>query len=359
LFVGNVDEGKISFETSKYISAEAHHELTRRCPIEVGDVLYTIVGSYGNAAVVRDSRPFSFQRHIAHLKPQPARLTGDFLAMTLHSDLVRRQVDQLVRGVAQKTLNLTELKAIEVPVPPLAEQRRIAEVLDRAEALRAKRRAALVQLDTLSQAIFFNLFGDPALNSRGWLPATLGDVIFSASDGPHVSPKYSETGVPFLSTRHVRAGAISSEDLKFISPEDAEIHWRKCKPERGDILYTKGGTTGLAAMVRTDDPFAIWVHVALLKPDPRKVDSTWLEAMLNGDFCYRQSQVLTRGIANRDLGLTRMIHIEMILPPLALQQDFARRIAAVEKLKATHRASLAELDALFASLQHRAFRGEL
>jgi len=161
------------------------------------------------------------------------------------------------------------------------------------------------------------------------------------------------------STRHVRAGEITWEDLKFISAEDAEIHWRKCKPEFGDVLYTKGGTTGLAVAVATNEPFALWVHVALLKPNPTKVDSTWLESMLNTEFCYRQSQELTHGIANRDLGLTRMIKIDMFLPPLTLQSEFSRRVAAVKTLKTTHQASLVELDGLFAALQFRAFRGEL
>ena len=182
--------------------------------------------------------------------------------------------------------------------------------------------------------------------------------MYSASDGPHVSPKYSEAGVPFLSTRHVRAGEIAWENLKFINQEDAEIQWRKCKPERGDILCTKGGTTGLAARVRTDRPFAVWVHVALLKPNPKKVDSTWLESMLNSDFCYRQSQKLTHGIANHDLGLTRMVNIDIFLPPLDQQRAFMRRRLLVEELKGSHRASLAEMDALFASLQHCAFRVE-
>lgn len=85
----------------------------------------------------------------------------------------------------------------------------------------------------------------------------------------------------------------------------------------------------------------------------------WLESMLNCEFCYRQSQVLTRGIANRDLGLTRMVDIDMILPPIERQREFTRRRLLVEQLKIAHRASLAELDALFAALQHRAFRGEL
>jgi type I restriction enzyme, S subunit len=204
-----------------------------------------------------------------------------------------------------------------------------------------------------------DMFGDPAKNPKEWPRAKLGDIIFSASDGPHVSPVYTEDGIPFISTRHVRAGEIIWEDLKFISQEDAEVHWRKCKPERGDILYSKGGTTGLAATVQTDRPFAIWVHVSLLKPISEKVDSVWLESMLNSEFCYQQSQVLTHGIANRDLGLTRMVKIKIFLPPLSLQREFARRVAAVEKLKAVNKASLAEIDELFASLQYRAFRGEL
>ncbi|MCY7323961.1 MAG: restriction endonuclease subunit S, partial [Phormidesmis sp. CAN_BIN36] len=96
-----------------------------------------------------------------------------------------------------------------------------------------------------------------------------------------------------------------------------------------------------------------------LKPNHSKVEPRWLENMLNSKYCYQQSQRLTHGIANHDLGLNRMVNIELYLPPLSLQQEFARRVKAIEQLKATHRESLAQLDALFASLQHRAFRGEL
>ena len=268
-------------------------------------------------------------------------------------------LNRLNRAAAVPGLNREDAYRQRLRLPPLAEQRRIAGVLDQAEALRAKRRAALTQLDTLTQSIFNDLFGDAATNPTGWPVSDVGDVILSASDGPHVSPNYVEEGVPFLSTRHVRVGGMNWEDIKFISYEDAQIHWKKCKPERGDILYTKGGTTGIAKAVDFDQQVAIWVHIALLKPNKSKVESIWLEAMLNSAFCYQQSQRLTHGIANRDLGLTRMVKIKIFLPPLSLQREFARRVAAVEKLKTVQRASRDELDALFASLQHRAFRGEL
>ena len=95
------------------------------------------------------------------------------------------------------------------------------------------------------------------------------------------------------------------------------------------------------------------------KPNKAVVNSKWLEAMLKNQYCYRQSQELTHGIANRDLGLKRMVNILMYCPPLELQQTFASRIQSVESLKAAHNAALQELDRLFASRQHRAFQGEL
>ena len=273
--------------------------------------------------------------------------------------LLKPKLECMAPATTLPIVSKSKFADLTIPVPPLAEQRRIADVLDRAEVLRAKRCAALAQLDSLTQSIFLDLFGDPASNPKGWPAIQLGHVIFSASDGPHVSPHYVESGVPFLSTRHVRPGDMSWNDLKFISREDAETHWKKCKPERGDILYTKGGTTGIAKVVDFDEEVAIWVHIALLKTDRSKVEPLWLEAMLNSPFCYSQSQRLTHGIANRDLGLTRMVKISMFLPPLSLQSEFRRRVEALKKLKKTQRASLAELDALFATLQHRAFNGEL
>jgi type I restriction enzyme, S subunit len=332
--------------------------------LETGDILVSSANSWnlvGKCCWIPDL-PWraTFGGFVSVLRPHRAKTDPRFLFHWFSSN----RIQTTLRSFGQQTTNISNLNTdrclkLPLPLPPLAEQGRIAELLDRAEALRDKRRAAISRLHTLPQSIFLDLFGDPATNPKGWQRAKLGDAIFSASDGPHVSPTYSDDGIPFVSTRHVREGEITWEDLKFISREDAEIHWRKCRPEFGDVLYTKGGTTGLAVAVETDKPFALWVHVALLKPNSTKVDSTWLESMLNTRFCYRQSQDLTHGIANRDLGLTRMVKIDIFLPPLTLQQEFARRVASLKKMRTAYRASLAEMEALFASFQHRAFRGEL
>ncbi|BDT87398.1 type I restriction modification enzyme protein S [Nocardia cyriacigeorgica] len=263
------------------------------------------------------------------------------------------------KGATFLQVNRADIGEMRIPLPSLDEQRRIAAILDHADALRAKRRETLARLDELTQSIFIDMFGDPAANPRGFKRIVLGDVIEFAKDGPHVSPTYAESGVPFLSSRHVRPGVISWNDLKYLTAEDAEAQWKKIKPRRGDILYTKGGTTGYAAEVRTDMDFAVWVHIALLRPIADVVNPSWLEAMLNTAYCYRQSQELTHGIANRDLGLKRMVKIAMYLPDLRLQERFASYVAILGSVAECHRNALAELDALFASLQSRAYRGEL
>ncbi len=294
---------------------------------------------------------------ICHIYPDTTVCDPDYLYRVLKGAKNRLLAKRV--GAGQPNIRQTIIRNFSIPLPPLPKQKRIAAILDVADALRAKRRESLQQLDQLLQSTFLEMFGDPVTNPKGWEKCTVGDVVHSAKDGPHVSPKYSEEGIPFLSNRHIKPGEIVWEDLKFIDQDEADRQWKKCKPEFGDILYTKGGTTGLAARVTTSKAFAVWVHVALLKPISEKVDTAWLEGMLNSAYCYAQSQRYTHGIANRDLGLKRMVKIKMYLPPLNLQQHFATIVESIEQQKARCRAQLDELDTLFASLQSRAFNGEL
>lgn len=259
----------------------------------------------------------------------------------------------------QKRIPTDFLKRHKILLPPLAEQKRIAAILEKADAIRRKRQQAIQLADDFLRATFLDMFGDPVTNPKGWEPATLGDFIHFAKDGPHVSPKYSETGIPFLSTRHVRPGKIIWTDLKYICREEAEKQWKKCKPEKGDILYTKGGTTGIATVFDSDQEIAVWVHIALLKTNPEKAEPYWLENMLNTAYCYSQSQRLTHGITNKDLGLKRMVNIQMYSPPLDFQKKFSKIVTTVRNSKNRQISCADKSDELFNSLTQRAFRGGL
>jgi type I restriction enzyme S subunit len=307
--------------------------------------------------VAINSVPMATNQGFKSLVPDGRRVDSKFLFHWLKSKTSFLQ--GLGNGATFKEISKAVVERIEIPLPPIDEQRRIAAILDKADSLRRKRRRAIELLDSLTQSIFLEMFGEPVSNPKSWPRLKLGDILHKASDGPHVSPDYSESGVPFLSTRHVKKGQILWEDLKFIDREQAAIHWKKCRPERGDILYTKGGTTGLAATVETDDPFAVWVHVALLKPDRKKVEPLWLESMLNSEYCYQQSQRYTHGIANRDLGLKRMIKIEMYLPSMLEQKRFVDAATGLAQIRKKMAHATLAVDSLFSSLQSRAFSGQL
>lgn len=273
----------------------------------------------------------------------------------LYRALVALDLTKLNKAAAVPGLNREDAYRKRILFPDVSKQKRIAALLEKADTLRRTRRYARQLSDTFLQSVFLEMFGDLPLNPMGWDMGYLGDVIHSAQDGPHVSPRYRNDGIAFLSTRHIRPGEITWNDLKYISKEDAKDHWRKVKPEKGDILYTKGGTTGLAKAIDFDREIAVWVHIAVLKLRKDKVLPVWLENMLNSLFCYRQSQQLTFGIVNRDLGLKRMPRIRIYIPPLPLQQKFADIVRRFERLRAQQREAERQAEHLFQTLLHRAF----
>lgn len=263
------------------------------------------------------------------------------------------------RGVGSTFINISseELASFKVPALPLAEQRRIAEILDRAETLRAKRRAALAQLDTLTQSIFLDLFGHPSTNPKGWDVTPFGVEIGSVRYGTGSPPGYVEDGVPFIRATNIKNGTINSRDLMRISVADAE-RLAKCRVSSGNLIVVRSGVnTGDCAMVPQlyDGACAAFDLIV----DLSHVNSVFYNFLINSPYGKRHLAPLTRRAAQPHLNADQLRGLEFISPPKEEKEQFAHRSAAVETLRTVHCSALAELDALFAVLQHRAFRGEL
>ena len=160
---------------------------------------------------------------------------------------------------------------------------------------------------------------------ESWMWVHLGEIINEAKDGPHFSPKYEEKGVPFISTRNVATGKLDLSSAKYITKELHDELCKRVKPKKWDVLYTKGGTTGIAAVNDTDEEFSVWVHVAVLSLGSY-IFPYYLAMALNSPHCYQQSQEYTHGVGNKDLGLTRMVKITLPLPPLAEQKRIVARL---------------------------------
>lgn len=301
---------------------------------------------------------------VCHIIPDPQVAETRYL---FHA-LSHRVPDIVARGVGGAQPNISQgiVKDLSIPLPPLDEQRRIAEVLDRAEVLRAKRRAALAQLDTLTQSIFLDLFGDP--EAEGWPMTTVAGIANTRKGSIRTGPfgsqllhsEFVDEGIAVIGIDNAVANEFRWGERRFITAAKyAELKRYTVNP--GDVLITIMGTCGRCAVVPEGVPLAISTkHLCCITLDQQKCLPVFLHAyFLRHPLARRYLDQTAKGAIMSGLNMGIIEGMPMAIPPLALQQEFARRIAAVEKLRSSQRRSLAELDALFASLQHRAFRGEL
>ena len=197
---------------------------------------------------------------------------------------------------------------------------------------------------------------------EGWTWAKLGELTWSVKDGPHFSPKYVEKGIPFISGGNIRPDGVDFEKAKHISKELHQELCKRCKPEIGDILYTKGGTTGIARVNTFNVDFNVWVHVAVLKLTS-VVKPFYLQHALNSSFCYSQSQKYTHGVGNQDLGLTRMVNIVLGICSIEEQAEVIKlvddKMSVIDQLDQTITTSLQLAEALRQSILKKAFSGKL
>jgi len=255
----------------------------------------------------------------------------------------------------QPSISQSAILNIEIALPPLDIQKQIAKTLDTTAELLAMRKQQLAELDNLIKSTFYVMFGDPTTNEKGWEIKTLGSICNLIKDGPHASPNYVQSGIPFISVNNIIKGYWDLDKVKYINREDYEKFSKRCKPEYGDVLYTKGGTTGYAKYVDRDFEFMNWVHIAVLKYKREVINGIFLEKMLNIEYCYNQSQQYTRGIANRDLVLGQMSKIILFVPPLNLQIQFADIVIKIEEQKALVKKAIDETQNLFDSLMSEHF----
>jgi type I restriction enzyme S subunit len=286
----------------------------------------------------------------------------DFLARFIEAR--SQEILQWVRSTTVDNFPIDMLRMLSVPVPPLAEQRRIAAVLNSADALRAKRRAALAQLDSFGRAIFLDLFGDPATNPKGWPQTMLGELMTSGPQNGLYRPASDYgSGIPIVRIDTFYDGEVTKlATLKRVRVSDDERDLFRLCP--GDIVLNRVNSMeylGKSALIPDlDEPTVFESNMMRFGVDRKTANATYVVQFLQSR--YVKDQVLTsakHSVNQSSINQQDVKGFRINVPPLVLQEDFERCVAAAVRLKTTHRASLVGLDALFAMLQHRAFRGEV
>ena len=340
--------------------------------LSTGDILVSSANSWnlvGKCCQVPTLQyPSTAGAFISILRPKTEQLESSYLYRWFSSVEIQRRL----RSFANQTTNISNLNhkktlELQIPLPPLPEQKRIAGILDAADALRAKRRDALAQLDTLLQSTFLDMFGDPVTNPMGWEIEEFDNWLKNIDSG--WSPKCLNRKALIGEWGVLKLGAVTwcefdDCDQKALPPGLAPRPELEVAP--GDLLFTRKNTHDLVAAVA-------YVH----KVRPRLMLSdlifrlrlksgfnmkpAFLWQLLIQPKQRRVIQKFAGGSAGSmpNISKAKLKTLKLIKPPVDLQHRFAAIVESVERQKASQRTHLAELDTLFASLQSRAFRGDL
>jgi type I restriction enzyme S subunit len=306
------------------------HESFARSQIKPGDVLVSIAGTIGRVGVVPPDAPALNCNQAVAIARTNGEVFRPFLRHWLESVDAQSQMRGATVTGTISNLSLSQLGSLRVPLPPMAEQRRIAEVLERTEALRAKRRAGLAQLNTLSQAIFLEMFGDPGTNPKGWKTVRLQDVTTKIGSGATPtggSASYTDSGIALIRSMNVRDGEFTRKDLARINSRQAakldivEVH-------RGDVLLNITGASVARVCLVPDEvlPARVNQHVCIIRTKDALESAFSEQLLLNASTKRRLLRSAESGATRQAITKAQLEAFELICPRSADSASFPARL---------------------------------
>jgi type I restriction enzyme S subunit len=287
-------------------------------------------------------------------------LDPGYLFQLLRAPYVRRAGALKMKGAAgQRRVPADFFAQLKIPLPPLLEQKRIARILDAADALRAKRRESLAQLDALLQSTFLEMFGDPVTNPKGWSKTPLQEVCEKIVDCPHSTPEWSEAGVICLRTSNLGKGEWDWSDTRFVTEEDYLERTKRSEIFSNDIILSREGTVGVMALVEPTMRLCMGQRLVQLRVRTDTMHPAFLLHLLLHELDPDRIGRFMTGSTSKHLNVRDLRSLQVLAPSLKLQNFFSHIAQSINQQKSRLRVHLAKLDALFASLQARAFAGEL
>lgn len=327
-------------------------EYPEKIEINDGDVLISWSASLG--VYVWSRGRALLNQHIFKVVFDKVDIDKNYFVYAVRQKLV--EMGMKTHGATMKHIVKKDFDATLIPYPSLNEQAEIATNLNKVSRVIEARKQELQLLDDLIKARFVEMFGSINNNVHGFDIRTLQDVCEQIKDGTHQTPTYTEDiekGFKFLSSKDVTSGKIDWSKIKYIPVDLHEELYARIKPQKGDILLAKNGTTGVAAVVETDDVFDIYVSLALLRPID--MNSVYLWAAINSAETKHQFDGSLKGIGVPNLHLGEIKKTKIIVPPIELQNEFEQFAKQVDKSKVVVQKSLDETQQLFDSLMQKYF----
>ena len=338
--------------------------------LRAGDILVSSANSWnlvGKCTWVPElSWPATFGGFVSLLRAIPSQVRARYLYRWFSSPSTQATLRSFGRQTTSiSNLDLKRTLNMELPLPDFAEQQRIADTLDQADELLAKRRHSVALLDELTQAIFLGMFGTSFESMRRqWPMGTIGSLSTAFSDGPFgsnlKSSHYRDSGIRVIRLQNVGVGSFIDDDAAYIPEEHfARLSKHTCRP--GDVIIGTLGNPNLRAFVQPPEvPVALnKADCVQMRVDPAKVTAIYISALLNQPMTERMAKSLMHGQTRTRISMGQLREMEVPVPPLQLQHEFETRIELLASQRSHQNESLTRLDTLFSSLQARAFSGEL
>lgn len=291
----------------------------------------------------------------AHVIKPLEDLNIDYLCRVLENYDLRTWIT----GTTRAKLTKGGASEILIPLPPLTEQKRIAQILDKADELRQKRQQSIEKLDELLQATFIDMFGDPVTNPKEWEKETIEKVCKQVIDCPHSTPKWTESGEICLRTSNLGKGEWIWDDTRYIDTVQFEERTRRSKLFTGDIVLSREGTIGIAAIVEKDMNLSLGQRLVQLTPNTEIILSEFLLQVLLYDLDPIRITRLMVGSTSKHINVKDLRNLKIFIPPLELQEKWTVFSNKSRQQKQVLKKQLAQQENLFQSLQQRAFNGEL
>ena len=295
---------------------------------------------------------------LARLSPKVDNIYSPYAGRFLQSQF--RYLRETCTGATIPHISRPTLESLKIPLPPLDQQKKIAAILDAADAYRQKTKALITKYEELTQSLFLDMFGDPVRNPMGWKVVLMKEACTKVTDGTHDTPLRLTEGIKFITGKHIRPYTVDYNNSDYVTKDVHDEIFRRCNPALGDVLYTNIGVNlGTAALNKVEYEFSM-KNVALLKPKSAVITGRYMEYFLNSEN-MKEKIVWTGSLggAQQFLSLTLLRRLKINLPPLDLQNQFAERVQAIEIQKVQAQASLEQAEDLFNSLLQKAFKGEL
>lgn len=362
-FLRTTDITRPVFDWNDVPYCEQIPEDEKRYQLHNGDILISRAGSVGAAFVVKKPPRAIFASYLIRFQPKE-ELNPFYACFFLKSNIFKKQLTGSTSGTTLQGINASNLAKIKIPLPPLPVQHRIVEILEQADALRHLRAQADAETQKLLQSVFYEMFGDPVRNEKGWEVKKLNnisEIVSGITKGRELKEQNTKF-VPYLRVANVQDGFLDLSEIKEIEVLDYEIE--KYKLKKGDILLTEGGDRdklGRGYVWNLEIPVCIHQnHIFRVRLNAKFLNPEFLSFLIGSNYGKRyfaKSAKQTTGIAS--INSTQLKNFPVLLPPIALQQQFSYMVQEVEQLRMKQSIIRLEVGKMYNGLIQQAFIGEL